>query len=618
MVHGGDIYRNQVTVDFSVNTNPFGMPEGIKAALRRSVEAGCRYPDLRAQELTNVLADQLSVAPEELVMGNGASELIMAVIHALTPKKVLLPVPSFFGYERAAAAVGCEIVYYYLREEQAFSFTEDFLACLTEEIDLLFLANPNNPTGVLMQPGFIEAVLRECHKKKICVVLDECFLPLTAWVESHTFLRKTGQFPNLVVLRAFTKTYAMAGVRLGYLACKRELAEKIRRQLPEWNVSVFAQAAGIAALCEKEHLRRAVAFLQSERQELSTKLKKQGMTVYDSAANFLLFKSRKPLYEGLLEQGILIRDCSNFKGLKAGYYRVAVKTREENNLLLSALHHLATSRKPQIDYLLPPNLEVSEKPREDKLHLSELEVPKKPQEDKVLLSEFEVSEKPQEDKAQPYDLAVTEKPQIEYVLPSQIEERSFAMIEDELIKRGVVLPKCQEKVTKRVIHTSADFSYVDTMTYSKRAVETAKELIVQGADLVTDTNMALSGINKARLAHFGGKAHCFMAQEETARMAKERGSTRAAVSMELAASMKGPVIFVVGNAPTALLALHKLWREKKYRPAFIIGVPVGFVNVEAAKELIIQTDIPHIVNRGRKGGSNIAAAIVNAILYDME
>lgn len=554
MVHGGDIYRNQVMIDFSVNTNPFGMPEGIKEALRRSVEDGCRYPDLRAEKLTKTLAEQLSVAPEELVMGNGASELIMAVIHACKPKKVLLCAPSFFGYERAASSAGCEIAYYYLREEKAFSFAEDFFSCLTEGVDLLFLANPNNPTGVLTEPGFLEAVLRECQKKKICVVLDECFLPLTEWVESHSFLRKTGQFPNVLVLRAFTKTYAMAGVRLGYLVCRREMADIIRRQLPEWNVSVFAQAAGIAALREEEHLRRAVAFLRSEREELSAKLKKQGMTVYHSVANFLLLKSGESLYEGLLAQGILIRDCSNFKGLGEGYYRVAVKTREENDMLLAALHKLAASRKPQIEYLLP----------------------------------------------------------------SEIEKRSFDMIGDELNKRGIVLPKSQEKVTKRVIHTSADFSYVDTLTYSKGAVEKAKELIAQGADIVTDTNMALSGINKKRLARYGGNAHCYMAQEETARLAKERASTRAAVSMELASAMRGPVIFVVGNAPTALLALYEMWREKKYRPAFIIGVPVGFVNVEAAKELILQTDIPYIVNRGRKGGSNIAAAIVNAILYDIE
>ena len=190
---------------------------------------------------------------------------------------------------------------------------------------------------------------------------------------------------------------------------------------------------------------------------------------------------------------------------------------------------------------------------------------------------------------------------IEYVRPQDIEKRSFAMITKELEEKGIVLPKEQELVTKRAIHTSADFDYAKTMTYSEHAVAVAKELIRNGADIVTDTNMALAGVNKKELAKYGGVAHCFMADEEVAKIAKERGVTRAAVSMEKAAGLSKPVIFAIGNAPTA----------------FIIGVPVGFVNVEAAKELILKTDIPHIVNRGRKGGSNIAAAICNALLYEL-
>ena len=172
-------------------------------------------------------------------------------------------------------------------------------------------------------------------------------------------------------------------------------------------------------------------------------------------------------------------------------------------------------------------------------------------------------------------------------------------------------------VTKRVIHTSADFEYAQTMTYSPNAVAIAKELIQNGADIVTDTNMALAGINKRTLARHGGEAHCFMADEDVARIAKERKVTRATVRMEKAAGIQKPVIFAVGNAPTALIQLYEMIQRGTFRPAFIIGVPVGFVNVEAAKELIFETDIPYIVNRGRKGGSNVAAAICNAILYEL-
>lgn len=206
---------------------------------------------------------------------------------------------------------------------------------------------------------------------------------------------------------------------------------------------------------------------------------------------------------------------------------------------------------------------------------------------------------------------------IEYVRPQDIEKRSFAIISKELEEKGIVLPKEQELVTKRAIHTSADFDYAKTMTYSAHAVGIAKKLIQNGADIVTDTNMALAGVNKKELAKYGGEAHCFMAEEEVAKIAKGRGVTRAAVSMEKAAQIEKPVIFAIGNAPTALIELYEMIQSGKYRPAFIIGVPVGFVNVEAAKDLILKTDVPYIINRGRKGGSNIAAAICNALLYEL-
>ena len=206
---------------------------------------------------------------------------------------------------------------------------------------------------------------------------------------------------------------------------------------------------------------------------------------------------------------------------------------------------------------------------------------------------------------------------IEFVLPGEIEKRSFEILSEGLEEMNIVLPKEQELVTKRAIHTSADFEYAKTMCYSENAVEKAKELIRGGADIVTDTNMALAGINKKVLASFGGKAHCFMADEDVTETAKKRKVTRAVVSMEKAAKLDKPVVFAVGNAPTALIELYRMYKEEMFRPAFIIGVPVGFVNVVQAKELILKTDIPYIVNRGRKGGSNVAAAICNAILYQI-
>ena len=207
---------------------------------------------------------------------------------------------------------------------------------------------------------------------------------------------------------------------------------------------------------------------------------------------------------------------------------------------------------------------------------------------------------------------------IRQIGPKEIEQESFAIIEQELRSRQITLPGQQAAVTMRVIHTSADFDYAHTMRYSENAVAIARGLLQSGAVIVTDTNMALAGINKKKLATLGASAQCFMADEDVARQAQQRGITRAAVSMEKASKIRKPVIFAIGNAPTALVRIYELMQEKSWRPAFIIGVPVGFVNVEPAKELIMETDVPYIVNQGRKGGSNIAAAICNALLYGID
>lgn len=206
----------------------------------------------------------------------------------------------------------------------------------------------------------------------------------------------------------------------------------------------------------------------------------------------------------------------------------------------------------------------------------------------------------------------------EWMNAAVIEKKSFEIISGILDEKGIVLPEKEAPVIKRCIHTTADFDYVETLKFSDGAVDKLKSLITHGADVVTDTNMALTGINKKRLAGFGGEAHCYMADEDVAREAKERELTRAYVSMERAMKIPKPVIYVIGNAPTALISLMEASSKNSYRPAFVIGVPVGFVNVEAAKELVLESNLDYIVNKGRKGGSNVAAAIFNAVLYQCE
>lgn len=208
---------------------------------------------------------------------------------------------------------------------------------------------------------------------------------------------------------------------------------------------------------------------------------------------------------------------------------------------------------------------------------------------------------------------------IEYCRPQDIEKRSFEIIDRELKEQKIAIPEKERPVTMRVIHTTADFSYAQTMAYSEGAVDRAVSLLKSGCDIVTDTNMAKAGISRKRLAALGGTVHCFMADPNVAKEAKARGVTRATVSMERAAALPGKCIFAIGNAPTALISLYGLMQKGTFRPAFVIGVPVGFVNVEAAKELFLHSgdpsDVPFIINRGRKGGSTVAAAICNALIY---
>jgi len=203
----------------------------------------------------------------------------------------------------------------------------------------------------------------------------------------------------------------------------------------------------------------------------------------------------------------------------------------------------------------------------------------------------------------------------EIVTPREIEQRSMETITKEL--NGRTWPEPEFSVIKRCIHTSADFDYADNLCFSPNACQIGIEALKNGADIVTDTKMAMSGINKNKLATFGGQVHCYISDPDVVEEAKARGCTRSTVSMERGARIQKPVIFVIGNAPTALIELDRLIKEGTVKPALIVGVPVGFVNVIESKELIMQAGVPYIVARGRKGGSNIGAAIINALLYTM-
>ena len=346
-IHGGDIYSRQIRLDFSVNGNPLGMPDAAVQAIHEAVQHVGEYPDITAAALTGAVSRMLSgecgreIPKEYLLFGNGASELFLTVVHALKPQNIVIPVPSFYGYEYAAEAAGSHIKYVYLPENAGFCPGQELLQALTPDTELLFLANPNNPTGQLMKVEYLHQLLEYCRQQGTVVVLDECFMELceTDREQPKSMLGEIGQYENLLLVRAFTKSFAMPGVRLGYLVCSNvELREKIHRQLPEWNLSVFAQRAGVACAEQSEqYLRDTVEYVKNEREYLRKGLEALGIRVVSGEADFLLLHTTQPIYDRLLAKGILIRNCENFRGLGAGYYRIAVKKHEENELLLQEL-----------------------------------------------------------------------------------------------------------------------------------------------------------------------------------------------------------------------------------------------------------------------------------------
>ena len=338
-IHGGDVYRNHVDIDFSINVNPLGTPECVKEALHRAVEMCGKYPDMEAERLGKAVSTVLGVPKEYLLFGNGASELFVAIVHGIKPKKIVIPVPSFYGYEYAAKSVDSDIVYYEMNQANNFCVTEDMNRILTEDVDILFLANPNNPIGNLLDIEMIKKLLLHCRDKGIYVVADECFIEFCG--NQFSLLHEIREFEHLILVRSFTKIFTIPGVRLGYLVCKSKAVHtKIAGQLPEWNISCFAQEAGCICAKQAEFILKTKNYIEKERQFMEKGLMQIGLRTFPSVSNFITIYSDKPLYEKLLKRGILIRDCSNFKGLGKGFYRIAVKNRNENEMLLMTMESL--------------------------------------------------------------------------------------------------------------------------------------------------------------------------------------------------------------------------------------------------------------------------------------
>ena len=336
MQHGGNISRIENILDFSANINPLGAPESVKEMLRNSIPDVEKYPDPYCTELRKRLAGHEHIPAANIVCGSGADDLIFRIVHALKPEKALVCAPAFSEYSRALRECGCEVCEHFLAEESGFAVTGNLAARLDSSFDICFLCTPNNPAGRLIQPEILRDIARACDENGIVLLCDECFLGFAEDGGKYSLRSFLGE--KCIVIDAFTKLYAMPGIRLGYAVFgSSDLAERVRGTGQFWSVSSLAQSAGLAALGEEDYVRRTVSFVAAEREFLSAELRSLGAEVFPSAANFLLFRSSTGLAEKMLAEGILIRDCSNFSGLSDGFYRVAVRTREENIRLVSAL-----------------------------------------------------------------------------------------------------------------------------------------------------------------------------------------------------------------------------------------------------------------------------------------
>ena len=333
--HGGDIYEGKIELDFSANTNPFGVPEGVKAAVSACLDRLSAYPDPYCRRLVSAIAEHENVPKEYVLCGAGAAELIYSFASAVRPGRAAELAPTFAEYSLPLA--DADINRFYLKEENGFRPTRDFIDFVDEaKPEAVFLCNPNNPTGVSADPGLIEEAARKCRDAGCRLFLDECFMDLAD--EPASFVPRLAEYPNAAVIKAFTKAHGMAGLRLGYcLSADAELLTRMSRAVQPWNVSATAQEAGIAALSETAFIEKTRLFIKKERPRMAAELKKLGFAVFDSEVNFLLIKGSPGLDEGLLKMGIKIRNCANYHGLGEGCYRVAVKLPEENDRLAEAV-----------------------------------------------------------------------------------------------------------------------------------------------------------------------------------------------------------------------------------------------------------------------------------------
>ena len=344
LTHGGDIVGfyekyGEKPLDFSANISPLGLPKAVKQGIINAIEEVEHYPDPLCRALTLEIANHEKVEKDWILCGNGAADLIFRVAQTLKPKRALVLAPTFAEYEQALDTVDCATEQHLLASENDFELTESILPKIKKGLDILFICQPNNPTGRVIAKPLLEKIIEKCSENSVYLMVDECFVDFLDAPQAFTSKEFLKENPRLIILKAFTKTYAMAGLRLGYILCNNQaLISRLRASGQAWAVSTVAQTAGVLAIKDRQYVEDMREIIKTQREFLLSSFKNLGLKTYGSQGNFIFFYSEvESLFEKLSHQRILIRNCENYKGLGQGFYRVAVRTHRENAMLISAI-----------------------------------------------------------------------------------------------------------------------------------------------------------------------------------------------------------------------------------------------------------------------------------------
>lgn len=372
-MHGGNIYSNKIKYDFSVNVNPLGIPKSAKKIAYKAIKNSFQYPDLESSELKNLLAKKFNVNKNQICLGNGASEILNVFIKSANLKNALLVAPCFTSYAKILKNSQINFEYLNLSEENNFIFDENFtqkilLKLKSKNFDLLILTNPNNPNGKFTSINFIKKIAAECENQNTFFLLDECFIELT-FPKAQSFVSQINNFNKVLILRAFTKSFAIPGLRLGFSISSEKISSELEKNLPEWNISLVAQKVGKACLMQSsKYFFKTQKIICHEKKYLISKLKNLPLRIFPSDANFILFKieleeksslknpdfknsffgklskksalknqNQKNLFEYLKDKKILIRLCDDYESLSNNFFRIAIKNHHQNKILVKNL-----------------------------------------------------------------------------------------------------------------------------------------------------------------------------------------------------------------------------------------------------------------------------------------